>query len=57
MGEGQFLDFMGRHSCYEGGHNIELMGVPPVPPLGKTLHISCMVMSSEVTNTLSIPTV
>ena len=30
---GQFLDFMGEHSCYEGV--IELMGVPP---LGKTLH-------------------
>ena len=37
--------------------DIELMGVPSVPPLGKTLHISCMVMSSEVTNTLSVPTV
>ena len=36
------------------GGDIELMGVPP---LGKTLHISCMVMSSEVTNTLSVPTV
>ena len=35
MGGGQFLDFMGGHSCYEG--DIELMGVPPVPPLGKTL--------------------
>ena len=27
-GGGQFLDFMG---------DIDLMGVPPVPPLGKTL--------------------
>ena len=35
--------------------DIELMGVLPVPPLGKTLHISCMVMSSKVTNTLSVP--
>ena len=26
-GGGQFLDFMGGHSCYEG--DIELMGVPP----------------------------
>ena len=26
---------MGGHSCYEG--DIELMGVPPVPPLGKIL--------------------
>ena len=26
-GGGQFLDFMGGHSCYEGG--IELMGGPP----------------------------
>ena len=32
---GQFFDFMGGHSCYEG--DIELMGGPPVPPLGKTL--------------------
>ena len=29
-GRGQFLDFMGGHSCYEGG--IELMGGPPSPP-------------------------
>ena len=29
-GEGQFLDFMGGHSCYEGA--IELMGGPPSPP-------------------------
>ena len=29
-GGGQFFDFMGTHSCYEGG--IELMGVPLVPP-------------------------
>ena len=35
-GGGQFFDFMGGHSCYEG--DIELMGGPPsVPPLGKTL--------------------
>ena len=27
-GGGQFLDFMGGHSCYEG--DIELMGVPPL---------------------------
>ena len=26
-GGGQFLDFMGGHSCYEG--DTELMGVPP----------------------------
>ena len=32
-GGGQFLDFMGGHSCYEG--DIELTG--GVPPLGKTL--------------------
>ena len=32
---GQFLDFMGGHSCYEG--DIEFMGVPQSPPLGKTL--------------------
>ena len=36
MGGGrQFLDFIGGHSCYEGGHRAH--GVPPVPPLGKTL--------------------
>ena len=29
-GGGQFLDFMGDHSCYEG--DIELMGVPLFPP-------------------------
>ena len=37
-GGGQFLDSMGGNSCYGG--DIELMGVPPVPPpppLGKTL--------------------
>ena len=32
---GQFLDFMGGHSCYEGGYRAH--GIPPVPPLGKTL--------------------
>ena len=32
---GQFLDFIGGRSCYE--RNIDLMGGPPVPPLGKTL--------------------
>ena len=33
---GQFLGFMGGHSCYEG--NIELMGgSPQSPPLEKTL--------------------
>ena len=30
---GQFFDFMGGHSCYEG--DIELMGGPPSPPLEK----------------------
>ena len=36
-GGGQFLDFMGGHSCYEGGHRAH--GGPPSPPpqLGKTL--------------------
>ena len=34
-GGGQFLDFMGGHSCY-GGYT-ELIGVPPVPSLGETL--------------------
>ena len=32
---GQFLDFTGGHSCYEGV--IELMGDPSVPTPGKTL--------------------
>ena len=27
----QFLDFMGRHGCHEGGHRAH-EGVPPVPP-------------------------
>ena len=36
MGGGQFLNFMGAHSCYVG--DIELMGFPQSsPPLGKTL--------------------
>ena len=35
MGGGQFLDFMGDTAVMRGG--IELMGVPPSPPLGKTL--------------------
>ena len=34
-GGGQFLDFIGGHSCYAG--DIELMGGLPSPPLGKTL--------------------
>ena len=34
-GGGQFLDFMGGHSCYEGRHRAH--EGPPVPPLGKTL--------------------
>ena len=34
-GGGTILDFMGRHSCYEG--DIELTGGVPLPPLGKTL--------------------
>ena len=33
MGEGQFLDFMGDTAVMRG--DIELMGVPPFPPLGK----------------------
>ena len=35
----QFLDFMGGHNCYEGGHRAH-GGSPqsPPPPLGKTLH-------------------
>ena len=34
-GGGQFFDFMGDTVVMRG--DIELMGVPPVPPLGKTL--------------------
>ena len=30
MGGGQFFDFMGEHSCYEG--DIKLMGGPPSLP-------------------------
>ena len=36
-GEGQFLDFMGGHSCYEG--DIELMGVPQSPTRENPAHI------------------
>ena len=36
-GGGQFLDFMGGTSCYEGGHRAH-GGSPPVPSLGKTLY-------------------
>ena len=42
-GGGQFFDFMGVHSYYEG--DIELMGVPPpVPPTRENparCHIAC----------------
>ena len=34
-GRGQFLDFMGGHSCYEGGHRAH--GGSPKSPPGKTL--------------------
>ena len=34
-GGGQFLDFMGGTAVMR--EDIELMGGPPVPPLGKTL--------------------
>ena len=30
-GGGQFLDFMGGHSCYKGGHRAH-GGISPVPP-------------------------
>ena len=36
-GGGQFLDFMGGHSCYEG--DIELMGVPQSPTRENPAHI------------------
>ena len=35
-GGGQFLDFMGGDSCYEGGHRAH-GGIPPVPSTRKTL--------------------
>ena len=34
---GQFLDFMGDTAVMRG--DIDLMGGPPVPPLGKTLKV------------------
>ena len=34
-GGGTIFRFYGGHSCYEG--DVELMGGPPVSPLGKTL--------------------
>ena len=35
-GGGDNFGFYGGHSCYEGGHRAH-GGIPPVPPLGKTL--------------------
>ena len=35
MGGGQFLNFMGGHRCYEGGHRAK--GGPPSPPTRETL--------------------
>ena len=43
-GGGQFLDFMGGHSCYEGGHRAH----GGVPPLGKTLGILLLRTESPV---------
>ena len=34
----RFFDFMGGHSCYEGGHRAHGGPTSP-PPLGKTLHL------------------
>ena len=36
MGGKQFLDFMGGHSCYEGGHRAH-GGSPSPPPTRETL--------------------
>ena len=45
-GGDNFWILWGGHICYEGG--IELMGVPPVPPLGKTLLLVVIVYSKLV---------
>ena len=36
---GQFLDFMGGHNCYEGGHRAH-GGSPSPPHLGKPWKVS-----------------
>ena len=46
-GGGQFLDFMGGHSCYEGGHRAH-GGPPSLPPPGKTLLLVVIVYSKLV---------
>ena len=58
MGGGrQFLDFMGGHSCYEGGHRA-LGGSPQSPPpSGKTLLVDVWFMKpvfKEILNNLYV---
>ena len=48
-GGGQFFDFMGGRSCYEGGHRAH-GGPPAVPPLGKTLPVPTL-----TTNVAELP--
>ena len=48
-GGGQFLDFMGGQSCYEGGHRAH-REVPPVPPLRRTLPRMTVFGRSAVVN-------
>ena len=45
-GKGQFLDFMGGHSCYEGGQRAHVG-----PPLSKTLYVCmyvCMYVCGQI---------
>ena len=42
-GGGALLDYMGRHSCYEGGHRAH----GGLPPLGKTVEQSVKMEDEE----------
>ena len=53
-GGGQFLEFMGGHSCYEGG--IELMGTPPVPPTRGTLDLIMVSLNDKGSKAYSLRT-
>ena len=50
-GRGQFLDFVGGHSCYEGEHRAH--GGSPSPPLEKTLYGDQALSSSLVLKMLN----